>query len=218
MTDRYLALTDSLHAYAVAHSERASVVEEELFAETAALGTVSGMQISPDQGALLTALALSTNTRFAVEVGTFTGYSALRIAAGLAPGGRLLCCDLSEEWTSIARRYWERAGVADRIELRLGPAGDTLRQLPTEEAIDFAFIDADKGGYLGYYEELVPRMRSGGMIVVDNTLWSGAVADPAVSDPDTEALRAFNTAVLADNRTHTVLLGVGDGVTLNVVR
>ena len=218
MTDRYLDMTAALHDYVVAHSEPISQLEAELFAETASLGPISRMQIGADQGALLTALVSASRAQFAVEVGTFTGYSALRIAAELAPGGRLLCCDISEQWTSIARRYWARAGVADRIELVLGPALDTLSGLPTDVAVDFAFIDADKVNYAHYYDALVPRMRAGGIIAVDNTLWSGAVVDPSVNDDDTVALRAFNDHVLADPRTWTAMLSTGDGVTVNVVR
>lgn len=217
MTDRFLTMTDELHRYVVDHSQPLSDVEADLFAETAELGPISMMQISADQGAFLTALTRATGARFAVEVGTFTGYSALRIAAGLVPGGRLLCCDVSEEWTAIAQKYWGLAGVDDRIELRLAPAIDTLNSLPMDAAIDFAFIDADKPGYEAYYEALVPRMRPGGVIAVDNTLWGGAVVDPAVDDADTAALRAFNEHALADPRTLTAIVATGDGVTLNVV-
>lgn len=217
MTDRFLTMTDELHRYIVDHSQPLSDVEADLFAETAELGPISMMQISADQGAFLTALARATGARFAVEVGTFTGYSALRIAAGLVSGGRLLCCDVSEEWRAIAQKYWALAGVDDRIELRLAPAIDTLNSLPMDAAIDFAFIDADKPGYEAYYEALVPRMRRGGVIAVDNTLWGGAVVDPAVDDADTAALRAFNEHALADPRTLTAIVATGDGVTLNVV-
>ena len=214
MTDRFLTMTDELHRYVVDHSQPLSDVEADLFAETAELGPISMMQISADQGAFLTALTRATGARFAVEVGTFTGYSALRIAAGLVPGGRLLCCDVSEEWTAIAQKYWGLAGVDDRIELRLAPAIDTLNSLPMDAAIDFAFIDADKPGYEAYYEALVPRMRPGGVIAVDNTLWGGAVVDPAVDDADTAALRAFNEHALADPRTLTAIVATGDGLTL----
>ncbi len=217
MTDRFLMMTDELHRYIVDHSQPLSDVEADLFAETAELGPISMMQISADQGAFLTALTRATGARFAVEVGTFTGYSALRIAAGLVSGGRLLCCDVSEEWRAIAQKYWALAGVDDRIELRLAPAIDTLNSLPMDAAIDFAFIDADKPGYEAYYEALVPRMRPGGVIAVDNTLWGGAVVDPAVDDADTAALRAFNEHALADPRTLTAIVATGDGVTLNVV-
>ena len=136
------------------------------------------MQISPDQGAFMTLLTKHRRTRgFAVEVGTFTGYSSICIARGLADGGRLLCCDVSEEWTAIAREHWEKAGVADRIELKIGPAADTLRALPADPPIDLAFIDADKPGYRTYYEEIVERLRPGGLVLLDNVLWSGNVVD-----------------------------------------
>ena len=152
--------------------------------------------------------------RRAVEIGTFTGYSALCIARALPADGTLLCCDVSEEWTSVGRRYWERAGVAGAITLALGPALETLRALPADATFDLAFIDADKPSYLAYYEELVPRVAPGGLILVDNTLWSGRVVDPDAHDPDTDAIRAFNAHVAADPRTDTVLLPVGDGLTL----
>jgi caffeoyl-CoA O-methyltransferase len=149
----------------------------------------------------------------AIEIGTFTGYSALAVARGLAPGGTLLCCDISEEWTSIAQRFWAKAGVDDRIELRIGPALDTLRSLPEDPVFDFAFIDADKTGYGAYLGELVPRLRVGGLVLVDNTLQNGRVVDPEADDESVLAIRAFNDAVLADARLVSVLLPFGDGVT-----
>ncbi|MGH9024645.1 MAG: O-methyltransferase, partial [Acidimicrobiia bacterium] len=152
--------------------------------------------------------------RQAVEVGTFTGYSALCIARGLPADGRLLCCDVSEEWTSVGKRAWKRAGIADKIELRIAPAIDTLRSLPSDPVVDLAFIDADKPSYRAYLEELMPRLRPNGVILVDNTLWGGSVADPAVTDDNTEAIRAFNAAVAADRRVDCVLLPVADGLTL----
>jgi caffeoyl-CoA O-methyltransferase len=172
------------------------------------------MQIDPNQGTLLTMLARLLNARFIVEVGTFTGYSSICLARGLAPGGRLLCLDVSEEWTAVARRYWERAGLSDRIELRLGPAGESLRALPLEESIDLAFIDADKPGYPDYYREILRRLRPGGLIAVDNVLWSGRVADPANHDPSTQTIREFNDMVIADDRVTSVMLPIADGVTL----
>jgi caffeoyl-CoA O-methyltransferase len=149
-----------------------------------------------------------------VEVGTFTGYSALCLARGLEPGGRLLCCDVSEEWTAIAQAAWQAAGVDDRIDLHIAPALDTLKAQPSTPDIDLAFIDADKPNYRSYYNELVPRMRPGGLVVVDNVLWSGRVVDPSATDPDTEAIRAFNEHVLADPRTDSVMLPIADGLTL----
>ena len=189
-------------------------LQRELIGETASLGRVAGMQIGPLQGAFMTVLATALRPRLAVEVGTFTGYSALCVASALDPGAQLLCCDVSEEWTSIARRYWERAGVADRIDLRVGPALDTLRALPPEPPIDLAFIDADKSSYPAYYDEIADRLSPGGVILVDNVLRGGTVADPASDDDATEAMRAFNGHVAADERTRTVLLPIGDGLTM----
>jgi len=152
--------------------------------------------------------------RRAVEVGTFTGASALAIARGLPPGGRLLCCDVSEEWTAVGRRAWERAGVADRIELRIAPAAETLAALDPAPVVDLAFIDADKGGYIAYHDDLVPRLRPGGLLLVDNTLWGGRVTDAMSDDPDTIAIRAYNDHAAADDRVDTVLLPLADGLTL----
>jgi caffeoyl-CoA O-methyltransferase len=171
------------------------------------------MQIGPDQGQLLTLFARLVGARRAVEVGTFTGYSSLCIARGLAAGGTLLCCDVSEEWTVLARRAWERAGLAGRIELRIAPALDTLRSLPPEPTIDLAFIDADKGGYWDYWDQLVPRVRPGGVLLADNVLWSGRVADDD-GDDDTRAIREFNDRVAADDRVDVVVLPAFDGLTI----
>ena len=170
------------------------------------------MQIAVEQGTFLTMLARLMNARRAVEVGTFTGYSAICIARGLAVDGRLLCCDVSEEWTAIAQRYWARAGLADRIKLRLGPAVDTLRALPATPEIDLAFVDADKTGYGDYYDELLPRLRPNGLIVFDNMLWGGSVIDS--SNPSAVALRALADRVYADPRVDAVLLGIADGLLL----
>ena len=172
------------------------------------------MQISSDEGALLTLLVRISGAREVIEIGTFTGYSSICLARGLPADGHLLACDVSGEWTDVARRYWARAGVTDRIELRLGPAAETLAALPETEQFDLAFVDADKGGYLAYYEALVPRLRAGGMLVVDNTLWRGRVADPAADDADTNAIRAVNDRARQDERVETVLLTVADGIPL----
>jgi caffeoyl-CoA O-methyltransferase len=172
------------------------------------------MQIGDDQGQLLTLLARLVGARRAVEVGTFTGYSSLCIARGLAEGGSLLCCDVSEEWTEIGRRAWAAAGLAGRIELRIAPALDTLRSLPETEEIDLVFIDADKPGYAAYWAELVPRVRPGGLLLADNVLWSGRIADPDATDRDTTALRAFNDLVAADDRIDAVVLTAFDGLTI----
>ena len=172
------------------------------------------MQISPEQGALLGILVGSLAPTLAVEVGTFTGYSGLAIAKALPPGGRLVCCDVNEEWTSIARAHWQRAGVADRIDLRIAPAIETLRALPLDAGIGFGFIDADKGGYIAYYEELLSRLTPTGIIAVDNTLWSGRVVDDTDQGDDTIAIRRFNDHVAADGRVAVAMLPVGDGLTL----
>lgn len=209
-----LGLSPELHAYLVAHGTPPDAVQRELIAETAKLGPIAVMQVAPEQGAFLTLLARAIGAREAVEVGTFTGYSSLAIARGLAPGGRLLCCDVSAEWTAIARRAWQRAGVADRIELRIAPAAETLRALPATPRFDFAFIDADKVHYAIYYEEILKRTRPGGLILVDNVLWSGAVIDPAAQDENTRAIRAFNDAVAADARVDCVMTPISDGLTL----
>jgi caffeoyl-CoA O-methyltransferase len=214
MTRRSIDLDDALQDYVVAHSTPLDDVQTALVERTTALGPASGMQIGAEQAQMLTILVRMLNATTAVEVGTFTGFSSIAIARGLAPGGRLLCCDVSEEWTAIARDAWKQAGLDDRIELRLAPAAETLRALPQEPHIDFAFIDADKGSYWTYWSELVPRMRRGGVIAVDNVLWSGRVADPARGDSDTEAMKEFNDRVAADERVDVVMLPVGDGVTL----
>jgi len=214
MHEKFLSLTQPVYEYLVAHSAPPDDVLRDLAEETAALGPVSMMQVAVEQGAFLTMLARLMGARRAVEIGTFTGYSSICIARGLADGGRLLCCDVSEEWTAIARRYWTRAGLDDRIELRLGPGLDTLRALPREPAIDLVFIDADKPGYRSYYEELLPRVRPNGLFVFDNVLWSGAVADPAVQDDSTRALRALADHVRQDARVDEVMLAVADGLLL----
>ena len=206
-------ITPELHEYVLAHSTPPDDVQRSLMEETAELGRVSGMQIGPEQGAFMTMLTQIVGATNAVEVGTFTGYSSLCIARGLAPGGRLLCCDVSEEWTAIGRRHWERAGVADRIDLRIAPALETLQSLPRDPVIDLVFIDADKGGYLSYYEELVPRLRPGGVLLADNVLWSGRVVGDDTDD-DTVAIRKFNDHVAADPRVDEAMLPIGDGLTL----
>jgi len=215
VTGRSRFLSQDIEDYLIAHASPPDEVLTDLAAETARrFPDPSGMQIGPDQGALMTLLTRLTGVRGAVEVGTFTGYSAICIARGLAEGGKLTCCDVSEEWTALAQRYWERAGLADRIELRLGPALDTLRGLPPGPHLDLAFIDADKAGYISYWEEIVPRIRPGGIVLADNTLQSGEVADPAVTSRQATGMRAFNDHAAADPRVDLVLLPVGDGLTL----
>lgn len=209
-----IIVTQAVHDYAVAHGTPPDAVQESLIAATAALGGVSRMQIAPEQGAFMTMLTKLVDARFAVEVGTFTGYSSICIARGLAEGGRLLCCDVSEEWTAVARDHWVQAGVADRIELVIGPAADTLRALPGDPPIDFAFIDADKTGYRTYYDEIVQRLRPGGLVLVDNVLWSGNVVDDRDQSDDTVALRAVNDHIAADDRVEVVMLPIADGLTI----
>jgi caffeoyl-CoA O-methyltransferase len=201
--------------YLLAHCTPADEVLRDLAEETrAATGGSAGMQISHDEGEFLTMLVRLVGARRAVEVGVFTGYSSICVARGLPADGHLLACDVSEEWTSIARRYWERAGVADRIELRLAPALETLRALPVDEVVDFAFIDADKVGYPGYYEELVTRLRPGGLIVLDNVLRTGRVLDDSFQDEADVVMRRMNDVVVRDERVDSVMLPVRDGVTL----
>jgi caffeoyl-CoA O-methyltransferase len=209
-------LAPELHAYVVAHGTPPDTVQRELIEETRRLGGISLMQVAPEQGAFLTLFARSIGARRVVEVGTFTGYSALCLARGLPDDGRLLCCDVSEEWTTIGRRFWEKAGVAHKIELRLAPAADTLRALPEQELFDLAFIDADKEGYPVYYEEILKRLRPNGVILVDNVLWFGNVARPEAQDPQTLHIRAFNDRVAADPRVDVAMLAVADG--LSVIR
>jgi caffeoyl-CoA O-methyltransferase len=208
-------LSPAVHEYIVAHGTPPDEIEQWLIGETKArVGDLSGMQIAPEQGAFMTVLTRLLGARSAVEVGTFTGYSSLCIARGLASGGTLLCCDISEEWTAIGIQAWEEVGLRDRIELRIAPALTTLRGLPQEADFDLAFIDADKTGYVDYWEELVPRVRPGGVLLVDNVLWSGRVADEGVADEDTVALRRFNNVVAADVRVEAVVLTAFDGLTI----
>jgi caffeoyl-CoA O-methyltransferase len=214
MTDKLTPMTPELYAYLVAHRSERDPVLAALARETEALGAVSLMQVAPEQGAFMTVLARAIGARAALEVGTFTGYSALCLARGLAAGGRLLACDVSEEWTAIARRHWEAAGVADKIELRLGPALETLRGLPREPRFDLAFVDADKSNYGNYYEEIVPRLRPNGLVLFDNVLWFGRVADPAATDPETCAIRELNDRVAGDPRVEAVMLPIADGLTI----
>jgi caffeoyl-CoA O-methyltransferase len=209
-----VAVTPEVHEYLVAHGTPPDAVQRALIAATDALGAISGMQIAPEQGALMTLLTKLVDARFAVEVGTFTGYSSICIARGLAPGGRLLCLDVSEEWTAVARQHWAQAGVDDRIELKLGPAAEALRALPADPPIDLAFIDADKPGYRTYYDEIVGRLRPGGLVLLDNVLWGGAVVDPADTSENTEAIRAVNDHVAADDRVEAVMLPIADGLTI----
>ena len=216
MSNRTLSLNDRLYDYLLAHSLREPESLARLRAETASHPQVN-MQIAPEQGQFMQMLVRLLGARRAIEVGVFTGYSSLAVVLAMPPDGRLLACDISEEYTDIARRHWQEAGVRDRIELVIAPAKETLdARLAAGEAgqYDFAFIDADKSGYLSYYERLIELVRPGGLIVVDNTLWSGKVANPAYRDADTVTLREFNDILHADPRIDLSLLPLGDGLTL----
>jgi len=209
-----LTLTPELHAYLLAHGAGPDPLAAELVDRTRLLvPDQAHMTIAPEEGALLTFLVRLLGARTVVEVGTFTGYSALCLARGLPRDGRLITCDVSEQWTDLAREFWERAGIDDRIELRLGPALETLRGLPREPWVDLAFIDADKPGYIDYWNELVPRTRPGGLILVDNTLFGGEVIAPSPG-PKPAAVHAFNAYACADPRVELVMLPVADGLTL----
>jgi predicted O-methyltransferase YrrM len=211
---RRLASSEAVETYVWAHS-REGQIAARLREETAKLPQ-AGMQIGPDQAAFLALLVRAIGAKRCIEVGTFTGMSALAVASALSDDGKLVCCDISEEWTSIARRYWNEAGVDARIDLRLAPALDTLRDLAKTQRgrFDFAFIDADKSGYDAYYEACLELLRPGGLVVLDNMLWSGKVADANVHDADTDAIRALNAKIHADRRVDTTLITLGDGVML----
>ncbi|MCE9620909.1 MAG: class I SAM-dependent methyltransferase [Actinomycetia bacterium] len=201
--------------YISAHSTMPDAVQRQLMTATEErTGGASRMQIGGDQGTFFEIFASSIGARNAIEIGTFTGYSALSLARGIGPTGRLICCDVSEEWTAIAREHWQLAGVADRIDLRIAPALETIAALPAGTQFDLAFIDADKTNYASYFEALLPLMRTGAVILVDNTLWSRRVLDPKEQDADTAALGAFNKLVAADARVRCVIIPMGDGVTL----
>ena len=216
MTPRSFLLTQELADYVRASSERPDDVVADLLAETAALADRGEVpptfQIAPEQGTFMQLLTRALRVRTAIEIGTFTGFSAMCIARGLPDDGSLLCLDRNAEWTAVGRRYWERAGMGDRIELRLGDALTTLRELPAVETFDLAFVDADKSGYPAYVEELYDRMTPNGVVLLDNTLWSGRVLDPQ-SDDD-RALVALNAALATDPRWETVLLPLADGLTV----
>jgi caffeoyl-CoA O-methyltransferase len=215
MTRRSEQISLHLNAYLTAHSTPPDAILRELATETAErYPNEIGLQVAPETGTCLTLLTRLSRARSGIEVGTFTGYSSICIARGLRAGGKLLCCDVSEEWTSVARKYWDKAGLTDRIELRLGPALDTVRALPEEEAFDVAFIDADKISYPRYWTELVPRVRSGGVIIVDNTFSHGRVLDAGNDNPSVIAVRAMNDQAAADERVEVVMLPIGDGLTV----
>jgi caffeoyl-CoA O-methyltransferase len=215
VSTRSWLVADGIGDYIAAHTSPPDPVVAEIRTATEEVaGRLSMMQIGDDQSVFMELLARATGARRAIEIGTFTGTSALAVARGMGPEGRLLCCDVSEEWTAVATEHWAKAGVADRIELRIGPALETIRSLPSEPQFDLAFVDADKTGYADYFDELVPRLRDGGLLLADNTLQQGRVADPAAHDDSVVAIRAFNDKVLADGRVACVVLPVGDGVTI----
>ena len=211
---KYVLMDDTLFDYVLANTTEPDAVQRRLIARTNELGDSRRMQIAHPQAVFMTFLTRSIGARSAIEVGTFTGYSALAIARGLPEDGRLLACDVSQEWTAIAREAWTAAGVANRIDLRIGPALETIAALPPEATFDLAFIDADKESYIEYYEALLPRLDATGLILVDNTLWEGKVTNSSFDDAPTCAVRAFNAHVAADARTENVLLPLADGVTV----
>jgi caffeoyl-CoA O-methyltransferase len=211
MGDQVL-VTSELHDYMVDHGMPLDAVARALVEETRALGGVAEMLTTADQAALLTMLTRLVSARLAVEIGTFTGFSALAIARGLPDDGRLICLDVSEEWTSIGRRYWEKAGVADKIDLRIGDAHASAAALPVGGPLDLAFVDAEKPGYIDYFEQLVPRMRPNGLLLFDNTLAGGRVV--GVHEHDPVDRKEFNAHIAKDERVDVVILGIGDGLTL----
>lgn len=220
MTARTLPLDERLQRYLVAHGARETAVQKSLRRVTQRLPQAA-MQIGPEQAALLQFLVRLMRARRCLEVGTFTGYSALAVALALPPGGKIVCCDVSEAWTAIARRYWQRARVAKKVDLRLAPALKTLDALLRQGkagTFDFAFVDADKESYLNYYERCLNLVRRGGVIAADNTLWGGSVADARDQSADTRAIRAFNRRLIRDRRVEVALVPVGDGLTLALKR
>jgi caffeoyl-CoA O-methyltransferase len=216
MANKTLSLTNALYAYLVEHSVREPEILQRLRAETGQ-DRMSMMQIGPEQGQFMQLLVRLMGAKHCLEIGVFTGYSSVAVALALPADGRILACDISEQWTAIARRYWREAGVAAKIDLRIGPALSTLDELIESGkagSFDFAFIDADKVNYLGYYERALTLVRSGGLIAVDNTLWGGQVIDKKSKSEDTQAIRRFNDRLYSDSRVQLSLLPIGDGLTL----
>lgn len=215
MSPRSFAIDDNLHEYLISHGSPPDEIASELIAETHKVaGGWARMQIAPDQGAFMHLLTALLEPRFCVEIGTFTGYSALCVARALPEGSKLLCCDISEEWTAIARTFWERAGVTDRIDLRIAPALETLATIPPSQAVDLAFLDAEKTEYIDYYEALLPRLSEKGLMLVDNVLQGGAVVEPDTENQTVQAIRAFNEHVANDPRSEVVMLPIADGLSL----
>ena len=212
--NKFIKLTPELYDYVVAHGHNRDPIRRELSEETARLGPISMMEIASEQGTLMAILTASIGAKSAVEVGTFTGYSSVCVAQALPANGTLLCCDVNKEWTDIARRYWEKAGLAHKITLQLGPALDTLRAMPEANCFDIAFIDADKSNYRNYYEEILKRLRQNGLIMLDNVLWNGAVLNQNDQSEDTRAIRELNDFVAQDERVEAVMLPIADGLTI----
>jgi caffeoyl-CoA O-methyltransferase len=211
--EKFLPMSGELHRYLVEHSSPRDQALLEVERQTEALGDLALMQMAPEQGALFTILVAAMGARLAVEVGTFTGYGAICIARGLAPGGKLICCELDPERAEQARRNLEQAGVGDRADVRAGPALDTLRSLPVDAGVDFAFVDADKPAYGDYYEELLPRMRTGGLIAFDNVLQDGRVVDDDADGDSTVAMRELNDRLATDPRVEVAMVAIADGIT-----
>ena len=220
MANKTLDLTNQLYDYLLSNSLREPELLAQLRQETAQ-HPMAQMQIAPEQGQFMALLVQLMGAKKTLEVGVFTGYSALVVALAIPADGKVVACDVSEDYTAIARRYWQAAGVADKIELRIGPAVDTLDQLLAAgqaETFDFAFIDADKSNYWNYYERSLQLLRPGGLIAIDNVLWSGRVADPQVQDNRTESIRAFNAKLHQDQRITLSLVPIADGLTLALKR
>jgi caffeoyl-CoA O-methyltransferase len=212
--DKFIQMTAELHRYAVEHSLQDDLLRRLAEETEREAGAVAIMQTAPEQAALMTVLVRAIGASRALELGTFTGYGAISIARGLAENGVLITCDVSEEWTSIGRRYWTEAGLEERIDLRLGPATETLALISPDPPFDFAFIDADKETYPTYYEECLRLLRPGGLLMLDNVFRSGTVVDPSGDDERTRAIREVNDRVASDRRVISAMVGIADGVTV----
>jgi len=213
-SDKFLHLNQQLYDYTIAHGHNGDPILRDLAEETRTLGRISGMQVAPEQGTMMGILVRAIGAKSAIEVGVFTGYSSISIARALPSDGKLLCLDVNEVWTAIARRYWERAGLSSKITLKLAPAAETLRALPASETFDFAFVDADKTSYRIYYEEILKRLRINGLLLIDNVLWNGQVIDPEDKSEDTAAIRQLNDFIARDTRVEAVMIPVADGITI----